>query len=289
MLIEKDCKYCSAKFFADDRKIYSYCGSLCRSKDKFIPIYRNGKKISVWKLNYNKYKDFYDSIKSDDKNINKCYVCENVYTGFRMCCSKECSVLMKEQTTLISTGAKHNLSSNSLSRKNMENKMMEEHGINNVFQRPDVKLKLKETWEIKYGYDNPSKSDIIKKKKRDKLEKNGYWLPRDEWDEKKIYDANLYEITWSQMKKYGVLKFGKDIWEKIRESRDFMQKDWLTVDHRISRIYGFINKIPPNVIGHICNLEIMTFEKNRDKWAKCSITIDELIEEIEKFEEIIIK
>ena len=68
-----------------------------------------------------------------------------------------------------------------------------------------------------------------------------------------------------------------------------MQKDWLTVDHRISRIYGFINKIPPNVIGHICNLEIMTFEKNRDKWAKCSITIDELIEEIEKFEEIIIK
>ena len=70
--------------------------------------------------------------------------------------------------------------------------MMEEHGINNVFQRSDVKLKLKETWEIKYGYDNPSKSDIIKKKKR-------------------------------------------------------------------------------------------------DKWAKCSITIDELIEEIEKFEEIIIK
>jgi hypothetical protein len=282
-MIEKNCNFCNSKFLADSRKLYPYCSSLCRSKDKFIEIEKKGKKIRVWKLNYNKYTDFYESDEFENRYFNKCYVCGNVYKAFRMCCSSKCSNIMKEETTFRTTGAKHNLSRNSISRSNMEDRLMENYGIINVYQRDDVKRKLKETWYLKYGFDNPSKSDLIKKKKRDKLETQGYWIPREKWDDRKIYENNVHEITWSQMKKYGRVKFGNDIWDRIRESRNLSQKDWLTVDHRFSRLEGFSKKISPAIIGHICNLDVISFQENRKKWSDSSIEYEELLKEIEIF------
>lgn len=47
---------------------------------------------------------------------------------------------------------------------------------------------------------------------------------------------------------------------------------------------GFINGISCEIIGHICNLEILPFADNRNKWSKSSISIDHLLNEIEKFE-----
>jgi hypothetical protein len=171
----------------------------------------------------------------------------------------------------------------SKSRSNMEENLTELHGVSNVYQRDDVKEKLKNTWYLKYGHDNPSKSENIKAKKRRKAERNGFWVPREEWTERKVYDTNVHEITWSQMRKFAELKFGSNIWDRIKESRKLHQTEWLTVDHRYSRNHGFLEKLDPGIIGHICNLEILTFSENRNKWSSCSITISELKEEIEKF------
>jgi hypothetical protein len=286
MMIQKECLYCSSNFEGDDKKIYNYCSNLCRSRHKFIEIKRGGKNIKLWRLNYEKYRDFYDSLEKESKNLNKCYICEKIYTNFSMCCSKECSVKMKEQSTLKTTGKKHNLSNGSISRKNMIAGLSEKYGVSNVFQRSDIKVKIKESWLVKYGFDNPSKNDEIKNKKRKSLEKNGYWMPREEWDERKIYEANVHEITWSQMKKFAELKFGRNIWNDIRESRNLPQKEWLTIDHKFSRNDGFINKVSPDVVGHICNLEIMTFQDNRNKWSNSSIRYEDLLEEIKKFDVI---
>jgi hypothetical protein len=214
---------------------------------------------------------------------NKCFVCGKEYNSFRMCCGKECSLEMKKQTTLNTTGAEHNFSRNSRSRFNMEENLMSLYGVNNVFQRDDVKDKLKQTWYLKYGLDNPSKSDKIKEKKRKEAERNGFWIPRKRWSIRKIYETNVQEITWSQMKKFARLKFGDDIWDRIKESRKLSYSEWLTIDHKYSKSRGFLENVSPEIIGHISNLDVITFKENRNKWSECSITIEELKLEIENF------
>lgn len=286
-MIEKICKFCGKAFSSDKKNFNLYCNSKCKSKDKFVKLKQGGKTFSVWKLNYEKFPDFYNNLPSgEERHKNMCYICGKVYDLFRMCCSDECSLKMKKMSTLMTTGAEHNLSSSSSSRKNMNENLFNRYGVNNVFQREDVKNKLKETWKMKYGFSNPSKSEEIKEKKRKIMEERGYWMSREEWDDRKIYEANVYEITWSQMKRFAKLKFGNDIWKRIEESRNLSQVEWLTVDHRFSRNSGFLNSVSPEIIGHICNLEILTFSENRLKWANSSVSMEDLLEEIEKFDKI---
>lgn len=44
------------------------------------------------------------------------------------------------------------------------------------------------------------------------------------------------------------------------------------LDHKFSIIKGFLNNIPPYIIGNIVNLEIITAHDNSSKKEKCSIT-----------------
>lgn len=49
------------------------------------------------------------------------------------------------------------------------------------------------------------------------------------------------------------------------------------LDHKYSILEGFINKISPDIIGNIRNLEFIPWEENLKKRTKNSITINELI------------
>lgn len=282
----KKCKKCGIEFSSELNMNY-YCSNLCRSRDKFV-IIKKDKEFKVWKKNYDKYQNFYDSLQTyKDRLKNKCFICEIEFENFSMCCSKDCSKIMKKESTFITTGSAHNLSNESAARKNMEYNIKNKYGVENVFQIDDVKKKLKETWNIKYGYSNPSKVDYIKNKKRKTAEKNGFWIPKELMDDRKIYEENIYNITWSQMKQYGYLKFGKNLWDIISESKKLENKKWITVDHRFSKNEGFLKKISPEIIGHICNLELMEFSDNRKKWMNSSVTLDSLLEEINEFEKIL--
>lgn len=57
------------------------------------------------------------------------------------------------------------------------------------------------------------------------------------------------------------------------------------LDHKYSVFEGFRNKVPVEVIGHICNLEMLPYNKNTSKGEKCSITLDELKELIRKHDD----
>ena len=48
------------------------------------------------------------------------------------------------------------------------------------------------------------------------------------------------------------------------------------LDHKFSIIAGFINNIPPYIIGNINNLEMLSTHDNTSKQGKCSITKEEL-------------
>ena len=49
------------------------------------------------------------------------------------------------------------------------------------------------------------------------------------------------------------------------------------LDHKVSVAYGFYNKVPPEIIGSIDNLEIITWEENRSKSKKSSIDLWDLL------------
>lgn len=48
------------------------------------------------------------------------------------------------------------------------------------------------------------------------------------------------------------------------------------LDHKFSKSEGFKNNIPPEIIGHPANLEMIDRSKNRKKYSMSSITIKEL-------------
>jgi hypothetical protein len=54
------------------------------------------------------------------------------------------------------------------------------------------------------------------------------------------------------------------------------------VDHLYSRHYGFINNVPPEVIGCFCNLNVIPWHENIKKGIKCTVSLDELMENYEK-------
>ncbi len=89
-------------------------------------------------------------------------------------CSKLCAQKLKEQSLLKSCGTTHNFHRLSKSRKEWENRLIIEEGISNVFQRDDVKEKIKKTCVEKYGVEHPfMNSDIINKAKNTKKERYG--------------------------------------------------------------------------------------------------------------------
>lgn len=54
-------------------------------------------------------------------------------------------------------------------------------------------------------------------------------------------------------------------------------------DHKISVNYGYRNNIDPKIISHPANCEIMQHRKNNSKNSECSITLEQLLLDIEKF------
>lgn len=54
-------------------------------------------------------------------------------------------------------------------------------------------------------------------------------------------------------------------------------------DHKLSKIDGFKSKVYPEILRHPCNLEILTHSENASKGKKSSISLDMLLEDIQKY------
>jgi hypothetical protein len=278
MMIEKKCKFCGSEY-ENESPFFLYCSSKCRSRDRFVEIpYGNGNKnFKLWRDNFNKYPEFYSQAKEPkDRFNNMCLVCSSVFVGFRKCCSVECSSNLKKMTTLKTTGAEHNLSRSSRSRKNMESKLFEKYGVNNVFQREDVKLKLRETWNEKYGVDNPTMSYEIKDKvrKTNILTKN--WIRSEDKDEFSIYCYHVDYFTNWNINKFAWKYWGLDFYKEWGYYKNH-------IDHIYSKKEGFINKVPAFIIGSFANLRMLNWKENLKKRTKCDIELESLYENYSKF------
>lgn len=143
--------------------------------------------------------DKYLKLCKDCRKYKKCGGCGKEFKHHQnQTCSKACSKVMKEKTYIKNYGASHNFSKESKSRKNWEERLLQEEGITNVFQRELVKDRLKETWTKNYGVDNPSKSELIKEKKSKTLKKT------------LIKNPNLYKDIWKNIHENFMNELGYD-------------------------------------------------------------------------------
>lgn len=70
-------------------------------------------------------------------------------------------------------------------------------------------------------------------------------------------------------------------WYKAKNNGD--NPDGVSRDHKVSVKYGFENKINPSIISHPANCQLIRQSENSSKGTKNSISIEELIKDIERW------
>ena len=212
------------------------------------------------------------------KYHKNCEICGNEIFIQARTCSKKCAYELRKISWKKSCGTEHNFSKNSTSRINWENRLLTEEGIINVWQREEVKDKTKKTLKKKYNIDviNVSQIPEIKEKIKQTFEKSGYWNVDRHTDEYDIYRYNVWQITFSSVKKYW-----NNNWKIDNVNKEW--RDKLAIDHKYSISQGYKNKISPEIIGSIINLEVLTHSKNCSKGPKCSISLSKLTNDYQNF------
>lgn len=85
------------------------------------------------------------------------------------------------------------------------------------------------------------------------------------------YYSKVKSITEKNYKKY------KNIIDP-----ENLRSVYFHLDHKISILFGFITNIHPDIISHHLNLQILPRPENLKKKAKCSMSLEDLINNIEK-------
>jgi hypothetical protein len=103
----------------------------------------------------------------------------------------------------------------------------------------------------------------------------------EKWVQDKSSREAYYEAVWRVSNtSYNYYKHVID----PNNLRGFTDGEMYHLDHMYSIMQGFVNEICPTIIGHACNLQILTGNENLSKSANCWITLEELNENIRDFE-----
>jgi len=181
---------------------------------------------------------------------------------------------------------------------------------NNVMHRPEIKEKHKQKMKELSGKNNPlyTNPDALEKlrisasseecrKKKKEATKKAFIEGRhpmcfsDIILRMSISNSKPHEHT-EKFKEYSEVVIQETNRSLIKHKKEIENYDLrgrkygYELDHKYSISKGFEQKIDPKIIGHWKNLEILPKLKNRNKYTKCSIEINELLKIIRESEEI---
>lgn len=130
------------------------------------------------------------------------------------------------------------------------------------FGDPEIQEKIKQDCLEQYGVDNHSKRpEIIEKlKDPDKNEKERYY------EEIAFYTRHSWYNHYSKI-----------------NPNNYKRGNEYQLDHIFSRNEGWKQNIPPEIIGHWTNLQMLEKEENRAKDIDCWKTKETLIEDYNKY------
>jgi len=130
--------------------------------------------------------------------------------------------------------------------------------------------KIKTTSLKKYGVSNPSKNIRIKKKISDKRIEQGA-TPKHLRPFRDLYHYAVLVATKQNW---------KDHFDKINPTR--LNRSEVDLDHIYSIQQGFIDNIPPYIIGHWTNLRMLEKGENYSKGMRCDKSKETLFEDFFK-------
>jgi len=146
--------------------------------------------------------------------------------------------------------------------------LFKKYGVYNVSQLASVKKSIINTSNINFGADNYLSSNIRRKLEEDK----NNWIPLElikdfeKYHRLCIIETNKHIpvlfANWNGRCYYSSV-------ELLTSSIEYNNPKYRTIDHKISIFYGFVNNIPPQIIGNINNLCICSREYNTKKNKKC--------------------
>lgn len=135
-------------------------------------------------------------------------------------------------------------------------KINKKKGLHNR-NKLNLKTQFPNSWEDKWF-------DAINKTRK-KMEDRGLWIKNDLLDDFVKYKKLVWVYTNLSIQEYDLTDIGN-------RSTKF------SLDHKYSIKKGYMDDIPAEIVGSICNLEIIPAIENSKKKEKCSISKKELFE-----------
>jgi len=147
-----------------------------------------------------------------------------------------------------------------------KNAMMKKYGTYNLMHVDSIKQKAKNSFKFRTVEQKLKTANKI----RSTRIKNGSCI--DDHDERMFLSFKKYRRRVRYLTN-----------KTIKTNHELFSNRGKTfhVDHKVSVLYGYKNKIPPNIIANINNLELKHFVDNIRKGFKNSISIDELYQLID--------
>ena len=163
-------------------------------------------------------------------------------------------------------------------RKKCQQTLLEKYGVDNPAKNPDFYNKVVEKRKAagSYIYRKEMNSESANLKRKATRIKKGYDIDPVLKSDFGRYEAEVDKLTERNYKKY----------KEIINPTDLLRgrtKGSFQLDHIYSKVEGFKNNIPPNIVSHPANLRMMTIKENISKSFRSDITIEDLLEKIEKF------
>jgi hypothetical protein len=176
-----------------------------------------------------------------------------------------------KQTNLRKRGVEYATQSKDV-RRQTEETNLKKRGYKSPAECKDVRNKMEETCLKNNGVRIATQSKDIYNKIRETKIKKKQWTSNIDTSEFHQYRLKVVNITNSFKKQLFENWDGYDYYSKeyIKDNLKLHpnSKDYPTIDHKISRLYGFQNNIPVEIIGHIDNLCITTRSNNSSKSSK---------------------
>jgi hypothetical protein len=154
-------------------------------------------------------------------------------------------------------------------KDSIKNAWVEKHGVENIMFLESVRDKIKETFNKKYGVDNAMQNPDVSKKLSDTLISKGA-VPLDKRDE---YHRYAEAVRYYTNRNYTM--------HKLILNPDNLPRKTHHLDHIFSRVDGFLQDIPPEIIGHWTNLRILPAKENLVKNRRSEKAIQQLKEDYE--------
>lgn len=155
-----------------------------------------------------------------------------------------------------------------ISIEKRNNTFLSKYGVNHNWKSKDNRKLCEKTCIKKYGKNSSSfmneaiTLDVIEKRRKTLIETitgMSYVKYLKLMPKKQKYYASVWRVTNKQPIK---------LLENYNKRGRAGQKGAYHLDHIIPIIYGFLNNIPPEIIGNISNLQIITWEENLNKSTK---------------------